>query len=401
MTSQDKNFKLCIIGGLGHVGLPLSIKFAEKGLKVCSYDINKSAIDMVKKGKMPFIEYGSEELLLKSIKNRNLVFTDNPKYISNAKIVMVCIGTPIDEYLNPQTQKFLDSIKALKPYLNNDQVIIIRSSIFPKTCQQILELLGGEKQWNLAYCPERIVQGHAVRELEELPQIISGNTNDSIIVATKLFGFLTPKIVHAKIEEAELAKLFSNAWRYIKFGIANEFHMIADDYGQDYAKILKIMKKDYNRNSELPMAGFTAGPCLLKDTMQLSTFYKNRFLLGQAAMIVNEGLPNHLVENLKRETDISQKTVGILGMAFKADIDDIRGSLSYKLRKILVFEGAKVLCSDPFVKDPTFLSENDLLKKSDIIIVGAPHSSYDKLVIKDKLLVDIWNIIKNENLKST
>ena len=88
-------------------------------------------------------------------------------------------------------------------------------------------------------------------------------------------------------------------------------------------------------------------------------------------------------------------------MAFKADIDDIRGSLSYKLRKILAFEGAKVLCSDPFVKDSTFLSENDLLKKSDIIIVGAPHSSYDELVIKDKLVVDIWNIVKNENLKST
>jgi len=401
MIRKDKNFDLCVIGGLGHVGLPLSIKFAEKGLKVCAYDINKSAIDMIKKGKMPFIEYGSEELLLKNIKNKNLIFTANPKYISNSKIVMVCIGTPIDEYLNPQIQKFLDSLNELKTYFHNDQVIIIRSSIFPKTCRQILELLGSEKKWHLAYCPERIVQGHAIRELEELPQIVSGYTKNAIVGATELFTLLTPKIVNAKVEEAELAKLFSNAWRYIKFGIANEFYMIADDYGQDYSKILKIMKQDYNRNFELPMAGFTAGPCLLKDTMQLSTFYKNRFLLGQAAMSVNEGLPNHLVENLKREIDISQKTVGILGMAFKADIDDIRGSLSYKLRKILVFEGATVLCADPFVKDSTFLPQTDLLQRSDIIIVGAPHSSYAELVIKDKLVVDIWNIIKNENLNST
>tara|TARA_B100001115_G_C15797076_1_gene393703 strand:- start:5 stop:1210 length:1206 start_codon:yes stop_codon:yes gene_type:complete len=401
MTGRDINFDLSVIGGLGHVGLPLSIKFAEKGLKVCAYDINKSSIDQVKKGKMPFIEYGSEEVLLKNIKNKNLIFTNNPKDISKSKIIMVCIGTPIDEYLNPKTEKFLDALNKLRPYFNIDQVIIIRSSIFPKTCKQILELLGSKKEWHLAYCPERIVQGHAFRELEELPQIISGNTKNAITKATELFSVLTTKIVHANFEEAELAKLFSNAWRYIKFGIANEFYMIADDYGQSYSKILKIMKKDYDRNSELPMAGFTAGPCLLKDTMQLSSFYKNRFLLGQAAMIVNEGLPNHLVENLKREIDIRQKSVGILGMAFKADIDDIRGSLSYKLRKILAFEGAKVLCSDPFVKDSTFLSEEDLLKKSDIIIVGAPHSSYSELVIKDKLVVDIWNIVKNENLKST
>ena len=165
--------------------------------------------------------------------------------------------------------------------------------------------------------------------------------------------------------------------------------------------MLKIMKKDYNRNSELPIAGFTAGLCLLRDTIQLSSFYKNRIPLGQVAMIVNEGLPNHLVENLKREIDIRQKSVGILGMAFMADIDDIRGSLSYKFRKILAFEGAKVLCSDPFVKDSTFLFEEDLLKKSGIIIVDAPHSYFCELVIKDKLVVDIWNIVKNENLKST
>ena len=134
----------------------------------------------LKKEKCLLLNNGSEEILLKNIKNKNLIFTNNPKDISKSKIIMVCIGTPIDEYLNPKTEKFLDALNKLRPYFNIDQVIIIRSSIFPKTCKQFLELLGSKKEWHLAYCPERIVQGHAVRELEELPQIISGNTKNAI-----------------------------------------------------------------------------------------------------------------------------------------------------------------------------------------------------------------------------
>ena len=399
MKTNLKDIDLCVVGGAGHVGLPLSIKFADKGLKVCSYDIDGKTLKNVKNGIMPFIEYDAEKLLKKNIKNKSLFFTDDPKNISKSKIVMICIGTPIDEYLNPETQIFLDSISKIKPYLNQQQTIIIRSSVFPRTCEQVLELLEDENKWNLAYCPERIVQGHAINELEKLPQIISGFTEDAISKATELFSILTPKIVHANVQEAELAKLFSNAWRYIKFGAANEFFMIANDYGQNYKKILEIMKRDYERNHDLPMAGFAAGPCLLKDTMQLSTFYQSRFLLGQAAMNVNEGLPYYLIGHLKKNNILRNKKVGILGMAFKANVDDIRGSLSYKLRKILLFEGAKVFCSDPYVKDKSFLSKEELLLSSEIIIVGTPHEIYTNLIIKDKLVIDIWNIVKIKTSK--
>ena len=397
MEKNKFNYDVCVIGGLGHVGLPLSIVFADKGLNVCSYDIDKNSINNVKKGKMPFIEYGAEDLLTKNINNKKLYFTSDPKYISESKYIMICIGTPIDEYLNPKTHEFLKSLTEIKNYLESNQTIIIRSSVFPRTCKQILDLLGNEKKWNLAYCPERIVQGYAIKELKNLPQIISGFSENAVSEATKLFQNITKKIIHTTVEQAELAKLFSNAWRYIKFGIANEFYMIANDYGEDYEEIREIMQRDYQRVQGLPKAGFTAGPCLLKDTMQLSTFYDNRFLLGQAAMNINEGLPNYIVGHIKKNNNLKNKKIGILGMAFKANVDDIRGSLSYKLRKILFFEGAKVFCSDPFVQDPSFLTAKELIKKCDIIIIGAPHSIYSSLSFDNKVVIDIWNTI---NVKS-
>ena len=388
---KKNNFDICIVGGVGHVGLPLGILFASKGLKVCCYDINKSLIAKVKKGQMPFIEYGSEELLENSIENNNLNFTSNPKYITESNYIIICIGTPIDEYSNPKTSKFLESVKKMKVYFRKSQTIIIRSSVFPRTCKQVLNILGGEKDWNLAYCPERIVQGYAISELEKLPQIISGYSVRAVNQATKLFKIITNKIIYSSVPEAELAKLFSNSLRYIQFAIANEFYMIANEHEEDFEKIRTIMQMDYDRAKGLPSAGFTSGPCLLKDTIQLSTFYNNRFLLGQAAININEGLPNYIISNLKKNIQINDKNVGILGMAFKANIDDTRGSLSYKLKKLLLFEGAKVFCSDPFVKDTSFLTQKELIKKCDIIIIGVPHSIYASIQLEDKVVIDIWN----------
>ena len=149
------------------------------------------------------------------------------------------------------------------------------------------------------------------------------------------------KIITTSIKEAELIKLFSNAWRYIQFATANQFYMISENFGVDYNQVRSAMVDGYERAEKLPSAGFAAGPCLLKDTMQLSAFYNNNFLLGHTAMMVNEGLPNFIVEDLRKRYDIGKTTVGILGMAFKADIDDVRDSLSFKLGKILLFHGRK------------------------------------------------------------
>ena len=297
------------------------------------------------------------------------------------------------EYLNPRTREFLEFIKNIKKFLDPSQIIIIRSSVYPKTCEQIMKVLGDQQNWHLAYCPERIVQGYAVQELEKLPQIIAGFTDLAVNKSSDLFQAIASKIIKATIGEAELVKLFSNSWRYTQFAVTNQFYMISEDYGENYDRIRDIMIDGYDRAKGLPTAGFAAGPCLLKDTMQLTSFSNNQFFIGQAAMNINEGLPNYIINRLKKEIDLSKMTVGILGMAFKADIDDIRDSLSYKLGKILRFEGANVIYSDEYAKDPSFLSKEELINLADIIIVGTPHSNYKKLKINAKTrLIDLWGI---------
>ncbi len=384
-------FDVAIIGGLGHVGLPLGIVFADKGLKVCLLDIDKKKADIVKEGKMPFIEYGAEPILKKVLKSQNLTISLNENSVSKARNVVVAIGTPVDEYLNPKTRQFLEFFNSIKKSLHKEQLIVIRSTVYPHTCMQILNLLG--KDWKVAYCPERIVQGHSIKELRELPQVVAGLSQEAVNEASELFSKLSSKIIMTTIGEVELVKLFSNAWRYIQFAVANQFYMIAHNFNVDYEKVRHAMREGYERAHSLPSAGFAAGPCLLKDTMQLSAFNSNNFLLGHAAMMINEGLPNFIVDNLRKKHDLGKTKVGILGMAFKADIDDIRDSLSFKLGKILRFHGAKVYYSDEYAKNPDFVSKEELIRESDVIIVAVPHSAYKGLEIpKSKEVVDLWNI---------
>ena len=252
----------------------------------------------------------------------------------------------------------------------------------------------GNGPWHIAYCPERIAQGYAVRELKELPQLVAGLTDKAMDDAAQLFETIAPKVIRLTIEEAEMAKLFTNAWRYIRFAVANQFYMIAHGFGVDFDQVRRAIVDGYGRAHSLPSAGFAAGPCLLKDTMQLAAFNNNNFMLGHAAMMVNEGLPAFIVEQLRCKFDLSRIHVGILGMAFKADIDDTRDSLSYKLGKILRFHGATVLYSDEYARDPTFISKEDLVASADVVIVGAPHSAYKQLHIPGNVyVVDLWNII--------
>jgi UDP-N-acetyl-D-mannosaminuronic acid dehydrogenase len=233
-----KKYDICIIGGLGHVGLPLGIVYASKGLKVCLNDINENVAKRVTNGELPYVEYGAEALLKETLDNGNLTVSTEPDCIAEAKYVIIAIGTPVDEYLNPKTRQFLEFVEEIKQYLDPSQIIIIRSSVFPRTCKQIMNVLGDDQDWHLAYCPERIVQGYAVQELEKLPQIIAGFSEHAIEEAGSLFEKISSKIIRTTIGEAELVKLFSNSWRYIQFAIANQFFMISNDYDEDYNRLI-------------------------------------------------------------------------------------------------------------------------------------------------------------------
>jgi len=392
-------YELCIIGGAGHVGLPLGVAFANAGVKTVLLDLNEEALKEVESGKFPFIERGGAEALCSALDKKTLFTTSSPEAIAESKIILIVVGTPVDEYLNPRLGDLNKVIDSYLDYFKDGQIIILRSTVYPGTTEKLQNyFLEKGKQVKVAFCPERITQSYALEEIKKLPQIISAFDKETLNEVTALFRKVTPaKIIVTKPKEAELTKLFTNAWRYIRFAAANQFYMIARDNDLDYHNIEMAMKEDYARNKDLPSPGFAAGPCLLKDTMQLAAFTNNNFLIGHSAMLINEGLANYTVINiLKREygDSLRRKTLGILGMAFKPEVDDPRDSLSYRIKKIAQVECEKVFCTDVYIKDPTFVSLNETIKKSDIIILATPHKEYLKINPKlypGKRFVDIWN----------
>ena len=386
-------YDICIIGGLGHVGLPLGITFSERGRRVVLFDIDREAAKTIGSGKMPFMERGAEEIL-KRVLGQNLFISTERSVIPESHFIIVVIGTPVDEHLNPEFTIFKRFFAGIMDVIDDDQHIILRSTVYPGTTQKVRDLLAAAgKKTRVSFCPERIAEGKAIEELKSLPQIVSSFDDASLQEARELFLSLTDDVVCLQPKEAELAKLFTNVWRYIQFAIANQFYQIATANGLDFYRIYEAITQKYPRAQGFPGAGFAAGPCLFKDTMQLAAFNNNTFFLGHAAMLVNEGLPNFIVQRLKEKYPLPEKTVGILGMAFKGDNDDARESLSYKLKKILEIEAKKVLCTDPYVKDSTLLPLVDVLDRSEILILGAPHSLYKTIAFdfSSRTIVDVWN----------
>jgi UDP-N-acetyl-D-mannosaminuronic acid dehydrogenase len=389
--------KIAVVGGAGHVGAPLALVLAQAGHQVLIQDINRQSMDKMANGKMPFYEKGGEHLLREMLRRGRLEFSDQPKLIRAARTIILTVGTPIDEFHNPVTSLLIRCLESLEPHLAPGALVILRSTVAPGTTEFLARHFREKRlKLLLAFCPERVVQGQAIEEIQTLPQIVSGTSPEAIRRAERLFGKIAQKTVRMSPREAEYAKLICNAYRYIQFAATNQLYMMVESAGLNYHRLLEGMKDGYPRMAGIPRAGFAAGPCLMKDTMQLFAFEKHNFALGQVAMAINEGLPDYLVSRLATTHDLTRSTVGILGMAFKPDSDDVRDALSFKLRKIFRFAGAKVFCADPYVNDKSLVCPREILKRCRIVILGVPHRAYQKLKIPSRItLVDPWGFFQN------
>jgi UDP-N-acetyl-D-mannosaminuronic acid dehydrogenase len=383
-----------VIGGCGHVGLPLAIAFADRGSSVLVYDVSDAAVDMVNDAVLPFDEPGADVKLKDAVTSGALRASTDPSVVGQAENVVVVIGTPVDEHLNPDPQAIPRALEVCAEYFSDGQLLILRSTVFPGVTGLVERMISARGlDIDVSFCPERIAEGKAMTELYTLPQIVSGRDERIRQRAAAVFGRLTEQIVEMEPEEAELAKLFTNTWRYIKFAAVNQFYMIADNRGLDFEKIRVGLSQDYPRAADMPSAGFAAGPCLFKDTMQLAAFNDNNFGLGHAAMLVNEGLPLYVVSRLDEEHDLADLTVGILGASFKAGSDDTRSSLAYKLKRILAFRSRRVLMTDPYVTtDENLVPLEQVLEEADVLIVATPHSEY-RSIVTDKPVADVWNVL--------
>jgi len=386
------NNKICIIGGGGHVGLPLGLTLAKKKFEVLLLEKNKKLLNLIRKKKYPYKEVYGQEYLNEAYKKKKLNISSKILDIKHYNVLIICIGTPIKKNLKPDIKYFLDIFFKIKNILNKNHHIIIRSSIYPGVLDKVKNIL---KTNNISYCPERIVQGESLIELSKLPQIIAGYNKATIKLSSEIFKKITKKIIFCSMLEAEFIKLFTNTYRYIHFSIANQFYLICKTYNINFFKLRKKMMLNYARMQSFPSSGVTAGPCLLKDTMQLSSFSKENFLLGKAAMKINDNLPIHIYKNLKKKIDFRNKIIGILGLSFKAESDDIRDSVSIKFIKYLKKKKIKYLFSDPYYKNNKIKTINYVIKNSDIIFLLTPHKQYKNIFIpENKIFIDVWNFNK-------
>ncbi len=393
---MQKPKKVVIIGGCGHVGLPLGIVFANCGLDVVLLDRDQAKIDIVNGGQMPFMETNALEQL-QNVVGKTLTATSDPTCLRDSDAAIAVLGTPVDEHLNPTVTDLYRSIDQVIDQMPEGALLVLRSTVYPGVTKLVYERLQASgRKIHLSFCPERIAEGKAMEEIRTLPQIISAFDPDSLQRVRALFSVINDDLIELSPLEAELAKLFTNSWRYMNFAISNQFYVLAETYGLDFQRIYNAVTHRYPRMRSFAKAGFAAGPCLLKDTLQLSAFSGNNFFLGHSAMLINEGLPNFIVTQLRQQHKLREKVVAVLGMAFKSESDDTRESLSYKLRKLLIVEAKDVLCTDPYVVDSRLVKLEEAVEKADIIILGAPHGAYRDLRFPPKkAVIDVWGFWPN------
>ena len=369
---------MVIVGGCGHVGLPLGLIFCEYGYQVSLLDSNIHSIDLVSSGVMPFVEPGCDELLKKHISNKCLRVTSDLEIIRDSLFVVIVIGTA----LNMDNQPDLDGIHhlfdELAVYLTSDHIVILRSTVYPGTTESLQKKF---PHLRILFCPERIAEGFALKELVSIPQILgSSNNHFADLQANELFSSIGVKVLSTSSKVAELVKLLSNAWRYITFGVVNEIHQLLETIGIDSPEVFELMKFEYPRADSLPFPGFTGGPCLPKDTRQINHFFENRFLFASAAMAVHDSFPASVVRKLRSEFNLDESTVGVLGVSFKPDSDDTRGSQAILLIQQLRMFAKAVVFHDPFLKkSKDNLSREEILKKSDLIVVATRHKHFEDL----------------------
>ncbi|MCQ2788897.1 MAG: nucleotide sugar dehydrogenase [bacterium] len=381
---------ISIIGGCGHIGLPLGVVFSMCGKNVNLVDIDTKKIECIKLGNYPYFENDFDEIKA-NLKNLSLNATNDKTSVQNSDVVIWAFPTFSDKSNDENIDVFINSIKLYEKFYNKNQLFIIRSTIqmgaFDKIKAYLTNLFGEDIL--LAYCPERISESNAFSELKKLPQIVAANNSQAFKKVSDLFSCLSVEIIELCPEEAEMSKLMLNAWRYMDFAISNSFYMLCQEQGLDFYRLFNAVKKDYPRANDFKKAGLTAGPCLTKDTKNLIKRFGKNFEMGSAAIEINSSMPSFLVyELINKIGSIKNKKILVLGSAFKANCDDKRGSLAFKVRDELLKQKAIPVVSDIYDDEPNQVE--DLIDEVDAIILTVPHKEYENLKPKEKPYVDCW-----------
>lgn len=400
--------KVSVIGGAGHVGFAMCLVMADAGYQVIGIDKDTEKNEMIMNGKVPFKEKNAEKYLERVLAEEQLQMTDSSEEIDSSETIIITIGTPVDEHLNPDLSDLREVIQEVTPYINEGQLIILRSTVAPGTTGEIKDILEKEtgkeigEDLFLAFAPERILEGKGIEEIKNLPQLIGTFDEKSYRRAEEFFSsFINASCLKLSPVEAELGKLMTNMERYIEFALANEYHLIADTFNANAKKIIDACNYNYPR-LDLPSPGpNVGGPCLTKDGWFLVERIPYNELISTAFRI-NEGMPIQIVEKLEESESI--KKVAVLGMTYKANSDDTRNSVSFKLKKQLEARGYQLVLVEPNLNSFSSLSE---IEGCDAVILMTPHEEFknlEKIVNTvnnpNCLYVDIWGFWEEMKYKS-
>lgn len=400
---EQSTFDVSVIGGAGHVGLPLGVLLASAGNRVTLVDKDEQRLSTVAEGTMPFDEPGGEALLEEALAADRLDVSADLSAVGDSDVVIVVVGTPIDEHHNPQIDNLLEIVDAIAPQLSSGQLLTLRSTVYPGTTEIVADRLEdagvevGEDVF-VSFAPERVAQHKALEESVQLPQLIGALDDGSYRYTATVYGtFLEAECLRLRPAEAELGKLFTNMWRYLTFAAANEFYLIADSFaGHHEVNIHRILDKtsqDYPRFDVPDPGANVGGPCLTKDGWFLVDNIPFNELVS-ASYQINEGMPAQIIDRMAQLSPDPDR-VTVLGMTFKANSDDIRNSVSFKLRKQLQLRGySSVVEVEPNVEG---FDDWEDMAGSDWVVLMTPHDEFEDLgaiheVVdnEDALYSDVW-----------
>jgi UDP-N-acetyl-D-mannosaminuronic acid dehydrogenase len=400
------NERFISVIGLGRVGLPLALCFADRGLRVLGIDHDAALLESIRAGRMPFAEAGTQELLERVRASGRLELTGRAADAARAQDIVITIGTPSFSHVESDLRQVQAAVDDLLPLLRPGHALILRSTIAPGTTEFVAGYL--EKRRDLrvgedifvAHAPERIAAGRFLEEITTLPCIVGGVGDASTQRAAEVFRVFGAPIVKTTPVQAELAKIWTNILRYATFALPNLLMMDCESYGANVFEVIDLINRDYPRGG-IAMPGMTAGTCLRKD-FAFSEERSNSPGMLLAVSRVNEAVPLFLVEGVKRRIgSLASRKVAVLGLTFKRDTDDERDSLSPKLIRLLERELADVAVCDPHAPTPT-QPLGDAVHDADVVIVATNHSEFERSetfreivarVSDDCLLVDPWNAL--------
>jgi UDP-N-acetyl-D-mannosaminuronic acid dehydrogenase len=391
--------------GLGRVGLPLALSFADRGLAVIGIDNDPVRLDAVRDGRMPFQETGAQELLRRvAAADGRLTLSERVGDAARARHIVITLGTPSFSHIEIDMRDIRSALDDLLGVLDAGHALTLRSTVAPGTTDFVAGYLHKHRGFEIgeevfvAHAPERIAAGRFLAEIDTLPCIIGGVGPRSGEVVAELFGSFEAPIVQTTPVQAELAKIWTNILRYTTFALPNLLMMDCERHAANVFEVIDLINRDYPRGG-IAQPGLTAGTCLRKD-FTFSEERSNAPGMLLAVSRVNESVPLFLVEGAKRRVgSLADRRVAVLGLAFKADTDDERDSLSHKLIRLLERELADVVVHDPNVATPT-VSLQEALAGADVVVIATNHSAFRSPEVlaaiaekaaADCLVVDPWN----------